>query len=129
MIRKLIIAIDGPVGSGKTTVARRVAALLGYIYLDSGAMYRALAWKAIRDGVPLDLPAQLETLARETRIDLVYKENAMHVLVDGEDITGQIRSASVAQGASRVAAVPAARVRYFWKPPPRCAPSGGGRNI
>ena len=84
MIRKLIIAIDGPVGSGKTTVARRVAALLGYIYLDSGAMYRALAWKAIRDGVPLDLPAQLETLARETRIDLVYKENAMHVLVDGE---------------------------------------------
>jgi cytidylate kinase len=110
MTRKLIIAIDGPVGSGKTTVARRVATLLGYIYLDSGAMYRALAWKALRDGVPLDSSSELETLARKTRIDLVYKENAMHVLVDREDITGQIRSATVAQGASRVAAVPAARV-------------------
>jgi len=69
-MRKLIIAIDGPVGSGKSTVARRVAELLGYTYLDSGAMYRALAWKALGRGVPLDSAEKLEALARETRIDL-----------------------------------------------------------
>ena len=68
---RLIIAIDGPVGSGKSSVARRVAELLGYTYLDSGAMYRAVAWKALRDGVPLDSHGQLEELARATRIDLV----------------------------------------------------------
>ena len=71
MARRLIIAIDGPVGSGKSTVARRVAELLGYTYLDSGAMYRALALKAIRRGIPLDAEAQLVALAAETRIDLI----------------------------------------------------------
>ena len=55
---KLIIAIDGPVGSGKSSVAKRVADLLGYTYLDSGAMYRAVAWKALRDGVPFDSPVR-----------------------------------------------------------------------
>ncbi len=69
-MRKLIIAIDGPVGSGKSTVARRVAELLGYAYLDSGAMYRALAWKALSRSVPLDSAEKLEALARDTRIDL-----------------------------------------------------------
>ncbi len=58
-MQKLIIAIDGPVGSGKSTVAQRVAEMLGYIYLDSGAMYRAVAWKALRDGVPLDAEEEL----------------------------------------------------------------------
>jgi cytidylate kinase len=105
---KLIIAIDGPVGSGKTTVARRVADLLGYTYLDSGAMYRALAWKALRDGVPLDSPGHLEDLARASRIELVRK-GALHVLVDGEDVTGRIRSADVARAASHVAVVPGVR--------------------
>lgn len=62
----IIIAIDGPVGSGKSTVARRAADLLGYTYLDSGAMYRAVGWKALRDAVPLDSPVELETLARDT---------------------------------------------------------------
>ena len=109
MAGKLIIAIDGPVGSGKTTVARRVADLLGYTYLDSGAMYRGLAWKALRDGMPLDSPPHLETLARSTRIDLVRAGNALHVLVDGEDVTERIRSASVAQAASHVAVVPGVR--------------------
>ncbi len=61
---KLIIAIDGPVGSGKSTVARRVAEMLGYTHLDSGAMYRAVAWKALRDGVPLDSPERLGSAGR-----------------------------------------------------------------
>jgi cytidylate kinase len=106
---KLIIAIDGPAASGKTTVARRVADLLGYTYLDSGAMYRAIAWKALRDGVALDSPGHLEDLVRKTRIDLVRKGVSLHVLVDGEDVTDRIRSASIAQGASHVAVVPGVR--------------------
>jgi len=67
---KMIIAIDGPVGSGKSTVARRVSELLGYTHLDSGAMYRGVAWKALRDGVPLDSPAQLAALAAAGLLEL-----------------------------------------------------------
>jgi cytidylate kinase len=109
-MNKLIIAIDGPVGSGKSSVARRVADLLGYAYLDSGAMYRAVAWKALRGGVPLDSPEKLADLTRATRIDLAPADGVPHVLVDGEDVTERIRSATVSQAASRVAAVPAVRV-------------------
>jgi cytidylate kinase len=109
-MKKMIIAIDGPVGSGKSSVAKRVAELLGYTYLDSGAMYRAVAWKALRDGVPLDSAGRLEQLAGGTRIDLVRSGDTLHVIVDGEDVTARIRSASVSQAASRVAAVPGVRV-------------------
>jgi len=105
----LIIAIDGPVGSGKSTVARRVAALLGYAYLDSGAMYRALAWKALRDRVPLDSPERLAALAQATRIDLAQEGGELRVRVDGADATEAIRSANVARAASQVAMVPGVR--------------------
>jgi cytidylate kinase len=106
---RLIIAIDGPVGSGKSTVARRVADLLSYTYLDSGAMYRAVAWKALRDGVALDSPGHLEDLARETRIDLVRTGGGLRVKADGEDITERIRGASVSRASSHVAVVPGVR--------------------
>ncbi len=106
---KLIIAIDGPVGSGKSTVARRVAELLGYTHLDSGAMYRSIAWKALRDGVPLDSPAQLAALAEAARIDLVPRGGKLHVLLDGEDITDLIRTREVSHAASVVAVVPGVR--------------------
>lgn len=109
-MNKLTIAIDGPVGSGKSSVAKRVADLLGYAYLDSGAMYRAVAWKALRDGVPLDSPGKLEKLASGTRIDLARLDGNLQVLVDGEDVTARIRSATVSQAASRVAAIPGVRV-------------------
>jgi cytidylate kinase len=108
-MRKLIIAIDGPVGSGKSTVARRVAELLGYTHLDSGAMYRAVAWKALRAGVPLDSPADLEKLAGAVRIDLQPRGGKLHVLLDGEDITEQIRTTEVSRAASVVAAVAGVR--------------------
>src|SRR5271157_4578299 len=105
---KLIIAVDGPVGSGKSTVARRVAELLGYTYLDSGAMYRALAWKALERGMPLDDEPRLETLARETRIlleppstDEIAAGHTCHLSVDGQNVTAAIRSAAVGQAASR----------------------------
>ncbi len=106
---KLIIAIDGPAGSGKSTVARRVAELLGYIHLDSGAMYRAVAWKALRDGVPLDVPAHLAALARAARIDLVPRNGKLHVILDGKDITDLIRTPEVSYAASVVAVVPGVR--------------------
>jgi CMP/dCMP kinase len=106
---KLIIAIDGPVGSGKSTVARGVAELLGYTYLDSGAMYRALALKAIRRGVSLSDAAALESLARETHIDLERGADGQKVLLDGEDVTQAIRTAEVSQAASRVALIPGVR--------------------
>ena len=87
---KLIIAIDGPVGSGKSSVARRVAELLGYAYLDSGAMYRAVAWKALRDGVPLDSTEKLEDAgARDADRSGAARMAVLRVLVDGEDVTEQ----------------------------------------
>jgi cytidylate kinase len=109
MARKLIIAIDGPVGSGKSTLARRVAALLGYIYIDTGAMYRAMALKAQRRGISFDALDALTSLARETRIDLRANDTSQLVLLDGEDVTGAIRTPEVAQAASRVAVVPGVR--------------------
>jgi len=110
---KLIIAIDGPVGSGKSTLARRVAALLGYVYIDTGAMYRSVALKAQRRGVPLDDGDQLAALAAETRIDLRQLDGAANgvqqVLLDGEDVTALIRTPDVAQAASKVAMQPGVR--------------------
>src|SRR5579863_4680282 len=106
----MVIAIDGPVGSGKSTVARRVAEVLGYLYLDSGAMYRAVAWKALRDQVPLDSPERMEALAQTTRIDLKRADAGLRVSVDGEDVSERIRSAAVSQAASRVAVMAAVRV-------------------
>jgi cytidylate kinase len=110
---KLIIAIDGPVGSGKSTLARRVAALLGYVYIDTGAMYRSVALKARRRGVPLDAGDKLAALAGETRIDLRQQDGAaegtQQVLLDGEDVTALIRTPEVAQAASKVALVPGVR--------------------
>jgi cytidylate kinase len=123
-MRKSIIAIDGPVGSGKSTVARRVAELLSYVYLDSGAMYRALAWKALRDHAPLDAEERLAALARATRIDLVSGDGGFRVLVDGIDVTDQIRAATVAQAASKIAV--SAGVRTVLVAEQRRAAAGGG---
>lgn len=106
---RLIVTIDGPVGSGKSTVARRVAELLGYAYLDSGAMYRAVAWKALRENTPFDCEEKLAALAGATRIDLVSTDGSYRVLVDGTDVTQQIRMAAVAQAASKVAVVAGVR--------------------
>ncbi len=95
---KLIIAIDGPVGSGKSTVARTVARMLGYAYLDSGAMYRAVAWKALRWGVLLDSPASLVVLAENMRIDLTQEGGALRVSVDGDR---RYRGHSLSRGRAR----------------------------
>jgi CMP/dCMP kinase len=110
-MRKLIVAIDGPVGSGKSTLARRVAEMMGYVYIDTGAMYRAVALKALRRGIAIDLrnAEALEALARETRIDLRTQDGGQRVFLDGEDVTGAIRTPEVAQAASKVAVIPGVR--------------------
>ncbi len=116
-MRKLIIAIDGPVGSGKSTVARGVAALLGYVYVDTGAMYRALALKARRLNIQLDEEERLAQMAGETHIDLnIVLHTDLHTaggtqntLLDGEDVTAAIRSPEVSQAASKIAVIPGVR--------------------
>jgi CMP/dCMP kinase len=129
---ELVIAIDGPVGSGKSTVARRVAEVLGYVYLDSGAMYRAVAWKALRSHVRLDSEQELQAMAGASRIDLLSTDGSFRVLVDGTDVTDQIRSAAVAQAASKVAVLAGVRT-VLVKEQRRAAGAGGvvmeGRDI
>jgi cytidylate kinase len=130
-VRKLTIAIDGPAGSGKSSVARRVAATLGYLYLDSGAMYRALACKALaRDIPPTDEP-QLENLAKETHIELrppTPEQEAAgfknRVFLDGQEVTEAIRSSEVAQAASLLATI--AGVRHVLVAEQQRAGAGGG---
>jgi cytidylate kinase len=101
----LIVAIDGPAGSGKSTVARAVARRLGFTYIDSGAMYRTVALWALRLGMDLDDLHRLEQLAREARIELPDDR----VLLNGEDVTAEIREPEVSEAASRVAAQPGVR--------------------
>ncbi|HVB56688.1 MAG TPA: (d)CMP kinase [Candidatus Acidoferrales bacterium] len=108
-MRKLIIAIDGPVGSGKSTVARRVAQLMEYVYVDTGAMYRAIALKALRRGLSFDAADELSALAADTHIDLRAHDGMQQVFLDGEDVTSAIRSPEVSQGASKVAVVSGVR--------------------
>ena len=105
----IIVAIDGPAGAGKSTVARHLARHFGLLNLESGAMYRAFALKALRAGVSLDESKSLEALAAQTAIRLEPTEEDNRVLLDGEDVTGLIRSQAVTDAASRVSIWPAIR--------------------
>jgi cytidylate kinase len=107
--RKVIVAIDGPAGAGKSTIARHLARHFGLLNLETGAMYRAFALKALRAGVPLDESAALEDLARETSIRLEPGDEENRVLLDDEDVTGLIRNQTVTDAASRVSVFPSIR--------------------
>jgi cytidylate kinase len=104
----LVVAIDGPSGAGKSTAGRALAAQLGYTYIDTGAMYRALALKAMRAGVSLDAEEALATLCRASRIDLT--EGGRRVLLDGQDVTAEIRSRETSRASSLVSVHPGVRV-------------------
>jgi CMP/dCMP kinase len=121
---KLVIAIDGPVGSGKSTAARRVAELLGYTYIDTGAMYRAVALKALRAKIAMDATERLVALAASARIDLRPQGGTQRVLLDGEDVTAAIRTPEVSQAASKVAVIEG--VRHVLVAEQRRAGASGG---
>jgi cytidylate kinase len=104
-----VVTIDGPSAAGKSTTARAVAERLGFVYLDTGAFYRALALKALRDGVRAEDAEALGRMARATTIDFSGVPSAAHVFLDGEDVSGQIRTPDVSEMSSRVAAVPEVR--------------------
>jgi cytidylate kinase len=102
---KLIIAIDGPSGAGKGTVARAVASQLGYRHVDSGAMYRAVAWRALRDRIGLDNEDAITALARSADLDI----SAAAIRIDGHDITSAIRTPEIDKAAASVARLPRVR--------------------
>lgn len=106
---RLIVAIDGPAGAGKSTVARMVARRLGLLFLDTGAMYRAVTWKALKEGLPLDDASAMTRLTRDTAITLVPGETGDRVLVDGQDVTDAIRTPEVTRNVSQVSAHPGVR--------------------
>jgi len=106
---KINVAIDGPAGAGKSTVARLVAEKLGYIYVDTGAMYRTVTLKALRDGADLKDAAALRRIAERLDIKLLPESGGQRVLMDGEDVTEKIRSAEVTAAVSTVASVPEVR--------------------
>jgi CMP/dCMP kinase len=105
--KRITVAIDGPAGAGKSTLARRIAAKLGYLYIDTGAMYRAVGLWAVRANVALSDMHRLEQLANEAHIEFVSGSGG--VLLNGEDVTEAIRTPEIAEAASKVSLVPAVR--------------------
>ena len=124
----MVIAIDGPSGAGKGTLARTVAERLGYTHVDTGAMYRAVAWKAQHDGLPLDEDARVAELAEQSDI---RQENG-RITIDGFDVTRDIRTPAIDRAATSVARLPGVRealVRKFRRLGDRGAVVMEGRDI
>ncbi len=109
----MIVAIDGPSGAGKSTLAKRLAKELGFTYLDTGAMYRALALKVLRQRVDLEDENSLAALVRDTEIGLRENGGGLHVLLDGLDVADSIRTPEVSQMASKVSARSIVRQRML----------------
>src|SRR5438552_11121538 len=122
--RKIIIAIDEPAGSGKSTLASLLARKYNYTNIETGAMYRALALKALEAGLPLDDEGSLSDLARNSRIELQPRPEGNRVLLDGTDVTERIREQDVTDAASRVSVHPA--VREWMVHSQRAMRAGGG---
>jgi cytidylate kinase len=102
--KKIIIAMDGPAGVGKSTAARRVAEILGYAFVDTGAIYRCVAWLAAQRHIPWTDGSALGSLAQHMRIDFVPHEDGQRVFVDDQDVTLAIRTREISQGSSTVSA-------------------------
>lgn len=109
MERKPIIAIDGPAGAGKSTIAKTLARRLGYLFINTGAMYRAIAWKALQLGLSLEDKDRIGKLAADSRIELTGTVDAMRVSIDGHDITAEVVKPAISQAASIVSAIPSVR--------------------
>lgn len=110
-MKKIGIAIDGPAGAGKSTIAKIISHTLGIIYLDTGAMYRSVALKAIREGIDTKDREKLGALVKDIDIKVVYEGNEQKIFLDGEDVSGKIRTPEISIGASNVAVVPEVRIK------------------
>jgi CMP/dCMP kinase len=106
---RLTIAIDGPSGAGKSTVAKEIARRLGYLYIDTGAMYRAVGLKALQKNPRLDDVHQIVAIARDSRIELKTSQGQSQVWLDGADVSQAIRAEAVSQAASIVSSIPEVR--------------------
>lgn len=111
MTKLLTIALDGPAGAGKSTIARRLARELDILYLDTGAMYRAVGLKALRQGISVRSEADIARMLDDTRMDIVFKNKEQHILLDGEDVSELIRTPQVSLAASDVSALPVVRLK------------------
>ena len=105
------IAIDGPAGAGKSTIAKLLAAKLGILYLDTGAMYRAVGLKALNAGVDISDAAAVEKMLADTKIDVTQENGVQHVYLDGNDVSSAIRENAVSKAASDISAVPCVRYK------------------
>ena len=105
----MVIAIDGPAGSGKSTVAKIVAEKLRFRYIDTGSMYRAVAWKSLLKNVDLSNKEMVAEIAHNVEIDLVPEEGGQSVFVDGENATNQLKQEKISRAAAVVAAQPMIR--------------------
>lgn len=108
---RINIAIDGPAGAGKSTVAKTISRMLGIIYLDTGAMYRTVALKAIKSGMDTKDAKSLALLVKDIDIRIEYQCCEQRIYLDGHDVSEQIRTPEVSIGASNVAVIPAVRVK------------------
>lgn len=104
------VAIDGPAGAGKSTIAKAAAKELGFIYVDTGALYRAVAYNAVKNGV-IDDEQGIISMLDDTKVELKYVESVQSVYLNGEDVSGFIRTPEISMGASKVSAIP--QVREF----------------
>lgn len=104
------VAIDGPSGAGKSSISKTVAKELGYIYIDTGAMYRTLAYKALKLGLDINsAPDSIEKMLSDTVVDIRHCDDGQHMFADGEDVTAYIRTPEVSMGASDIAKIPFVR--------------------
>jgi len=130
--KRAVITIDGPAGAGKTSIAKIVSRKLGYNYIDTGAMYRAISWKAFREKIDLKAKEKLIKMVRNTKIELKNRAGTVRVYLDGKDITNKIRNKRLAEGASILATVSEVREQLM-KIQRRMGSSGGivveGRDI
>lgn len=124
ILRTIVIAIDGPAASGKSTTARLVARRLGYLHIDTGAMYRAVTLRVLEENIPLEDADRIGALAEKTQLRLEKGENGAHVFVDGREVTKQVRSAQVTRSVSVVSSYQ--RVRNVLVREQRSMADGGG---
>lgn len=109
----ITIAIDGPAGSGKSTVAKRVSKLLNIIHVDTGAMYRAMGLKALRIGIDPGDEEAVKPMLGTTSVTIGFADGAQHIFLDGEDVNGLIRTEEVSQAASKISALPSVREKLL----------------